>query len=88
MRIYTIGHSSRTRDELLQWLNQQAITDLVDVRRFPGSRKWPQYHRTALAEWLPQHGIDYHWMEGLGGRRSLKNPDVALFFDEAIIGGL
>ncbi|RMH34414.1 MAG: DUF488 domain-containing protein [Nitrospirae bacterium] len=88
MRIYTIGHSNRSKDEFLQLLNRHAITALVDVRRFPGSRKWPHYNRQVLAECLHQHGIDYHWMEALGGRRSRKDPNVAPFLDEAIIGGL
>ncbi|RMH34222.1 MAG: DUF488 domain-containing protein [Nitrospirae bacterium] len=88
MTIYTIGHSNRPKDEFLQLLDHHAIAALVDVRRFPGSRKWPQYHRTALAECLRQHGIDYHWMKTLGGRRSRKDPDVMPFLDEAIIGGL
>ena len=46
----------------------------MDVRRFPGSRRLPQFHSAALAEYLGANGIAYCWIESLGGRRRL-NPD-------------
>jgi hypothetical protein len=47
----------------------------VDIRSFPGSRKHPHFGRENLAATLPGHGIDYHWLEALGGRRHKKKTD-------------
>lgn len=49
-------------------LREHEITDLVDVRRFPSSRRLPQWNQDAIVEALPPD-IDYHWIESLGGRR-------------------
>jgi uncharacterized protein (DUF488 family) len=50
-------------------LTQHGIELLADVRRFPGSRKFPQFNRENLAASLNQAGIEYRWIEALGGRR-------------------
>ena len=68
-RIYTIGHSTRTLDELVTLLHEHGVTRLADIRRFPGSRRHPHFSREALEQSLPTHGIDYHHFEDLGGRR-------------------
>ena len=70
MDIYTIGHSNRQLDELVELLCEHEIALLVDVRRFPGSRGQPWFRRESLEVALPEAGIDYRWMEALGGRRS------------------
>lgn len=70
MDLYTIGHSNREFDVLVEMLSEHEVKLLVDVRRFPGSRRQPQFHRDALAAGLADAGIDYRWMEALGGRRS------------------
>jgi len=67
-RIYTIGHSSRDFDEMLAMLRANDVTCLVDVRRFPSSRKFPQWNQSAIIEALPA-SIEYRWLEKLGGRR-------------------
>ena len=73
-RIYTIGHSTRTLDELVALLAEHGATRLADIRRYPGSRRHPQFSRESLAEALPARGIEYVHFEDLGGRRNpLKN---------------
>ncbi|MEU9068549.1 DUF488 domain-containing protein [Streptomyces sp. NPDC048306] len=67
-RVYTIGHSTRGFDEVLEMLRGHDITCLVDVRSYPSSRKHPQWNRSAVAESLPSD-IGYRWIPQLGGRR-------------------
>lgn len=79
--LFTIGHSTRTFDELIAVLQAHAIQDLVDIRSFPLSRRLPHFNRESLEASLPTHGIQYVWMKDLGGRRkkSLEDsPNVAL----------
>jgi uncharacterized protein (DUF488 family) len=69
-RIYTIGHSTRTLDELVALLQEHGVTRLADVRRYPGSRRHPHFSRESLEVSLPATGvIDYVHFEDLGGRR-------------------
>jgi uncharacterized protein (DUF488 family) len=68
--IYTVGHSTRSSEELLALLREVAVERLADVRAFPSSRRHPQFNRDALAGWLGEAGIEYRHMPGLGGRRS------------------
>jgi uncharacterized protein (DUF488 family) len=68
--IYTVGHSTRSAEELLALLREAGVERLADVRAFPSSRRHPQFNRDALAAWLGEAGIDYRHMPGLGGRRS------------------
>jgi len=68
--VYTVGHSTRTAEEMLVLLREAAIELLVDVRAFPGSRRHPQFDRDALERWLPAAGIGYRHSRDLGGRRS------------------
>jgi uncharacterized protein (DUF488 family) len=70
MRVFTIGHGAREADELLACLRAAGVQTLVDVRRFPGSRRHPQFNREALAAALADAGIAYRHAEPLGGRRS------------------
>jgi uncharacterized protein (DUF488 family) len=72
--IWTIGHSTRPIDEFLCLLDEYRIETIADVRRFPGSRKHPQYGNEALAVTLAEHAIGYRWLEALGGRRR-ASPD-------------
>lgn len=77
--IFTIGHSTHPISEFISILQAHEIELVVDVRRFPGSRRWPQFHSDALKAALDQHGIAYVWIEALGGRRraTLSSPNVA-----------
>lgn len=70
MEIYTIGHSVHSQDTFISMLKEKDITYLADVRAFPGSRKFPQYKRSNMKEWLPEAGIEYDHYPLLGGRRT------------------
>jgi uncharacterized protein (DUF488 family) len=70
--LYTIGHSTRNLEELLSLLGECGVQLLVDVRRFPGSRRHPQFSRETLATALEASGIRYVHEEDLGGRRSVQ----------------
>jgi uncharacterized protein (DUF488 family) len=70
MRILTIGHGRRPIEELLAVLREAGAETLVDVRRFPGSRRNPQFNQPALAQSLGDAGIAYVHAVELGGRRS------------------
>jgi len=67
--IYTVGHSTRSAQQLLTLLRKAEIKLVADVRAFPSSRRYPQFNRDALAEWLTEAGLRYVHMPGLGGRR-------------------
>ena len=73
--IYTIGHSTRTLDELVAALRGHGITTLVDIRAFPMSRRLPHFNRESLEQELPKAGIAYVWMKELGGRRKKMRDD-------------
>jgi uncharacterized protein (DUF488 family) len=70
LTIFTIGHSNRSADTLIALLQDACVTLLVDVRSYPGSRRWPQFNREALAPVLEAAGIRYHHAPALGGRRA------------------
>jgi len=74
MRIWTIGHSTRGIDEFISLLEENEIKLLVDVRAWPGSKRYPQFNKDALAESLNAHGIRYEHFPELGGKRKSK-PD-------------
>src|SRR5437879_2699343 len=79
--LYTIGHSTRSLDELISVLRAHRIETLVDIRAFPMSRRLPHFDRENLEKTLADAGIRYVWMKELGGRRkkSLEDsPNVAL----------
>ncbi|APR81417.1 Hypothetical protein A7982_06766 [Minicystis rosea] len=71
MTLYTVGHGSRSLDELVDVLRAAEIGRLVDVRRYPGSRRHPHFARAELSESIPRAGILYDFRgDVLGGRRS------------------
>ena len=69
-RIWTIGHSTHPSDEFLALLEAHEIQAIADVRRFPASRRQPQFNRPTLERRLAQSKIGYRWFEALGGRRT------------------
>ena len=69
-KVWTVGHSTRSGEEFGQMVAAQGIEVLVDVRMFPGSRRYPQFNRAALAESLLRLGIEYKHEPRLGGRRA------------------
>jgi uncharacterized protein (DUF488 family) len=79
--LYTIGHSTRTLDELIEVLQAHSIQTLADIRSFPTSRRLPHFNRESLEKVLPQFAIQYVWMKTLGGRRKAireDSPNLAL----------
>ena len=72
--IWTIGHSTHSIEEFVKLLNAYEIKVLVDVRSFPGSRRYPQFNKNSLADFLAEHKIEYRHELLLGGRRQPK-PD-------------
>lgn len=67
--IFTIGHSTRTLEELTEALKAHHIQTLVDIRAFPMSRRLPYFNHDSLAQTLPAAGIEYISEKRLGGRR-------------------
>jgi uncharacterized protein (DUF488 family) len=70
MKVWTVGHGARTAEDFLLLLRSGGVQTLIDVRRFPGSRRHPQFNQTALAASLQDAGIEYRHEVELGGRRS------------------
>jgi uncharacterized protein (DUF488 family) len=77
MKIYTIGHSNRTLDQLIEMLQAQGIGCLVDVRSRPGSGRFPHFNKTVLEQASNRAGLRYVW-EGaaLGGQRPALPDDL------------
>lgn len=79
--LYTIGHSTRSLDDLIAALQAHDIKTLIDIRAFPMSRRLPHFNRESLEEALPTSGIAYVWEKRLGGRRKKtreNSPNIAL----------
>ncbi len=82
--LFTIGHSTRSLEELIEALRAHGVQRLVDIRSFPMSRRLPHFKRENLERELPQAGIEYLWMPALGGRRKkirADSPHTALRSD-------
>lgn len=68
--VHTVGHGSRSTEELVAILRSAAVTRVIDVRRFPASRRHPHFGDDSLRKSLPDLGLAYEWWgESLGGRR-------------------
>ena len=76
--IHTIGHGRRPVEELVESLREASVETLVDVRRFPSSRRNPQFNQATLAATLADAGIAYEHAAELGGLRT-KEPGEELF---------
>lgn len=74
--IFTVGHSTRTSQELLNLLRAHEVHELVDVRTIPRSRHNPQFNRVALSRSLRRVGIGYRHMAQLGGLRHAKRDSI------------
>ena len=68
-RIITVGHGTLPADDFVALLKGAGVTEVVDIRSYPGSRRNPQYGRDEMTRWLPDAGIAYTWIKDLGGRR-------------------
>ncbi|MEO6832146.1 MAG: DUF488 domain-containing protein [Chitinophagaceae bacterium] len=69
--IWTIGHSTHTLEDLVAMLQSFEIEMVVDVRSYPGSRRYPQFNKENLTISLPQNGLEYVHIQKLGGRRKV-----------------
>jgi len=79
--LHTIGHSTRTIDELIAALAAHQIQTVVDIRAFPMSRRLPQFNRDSLQQTLAAAGMHYLSMKALGGYRKKileESPNIAL----------
>ena len=72
--VWTIGHSTHSLEEFIAMLHSFNILMVVDIRSFPGSRKFPQFNKENLEVSLPENNINYVHIKKLGGRRKV-NPD-------------
>lgn len=70
--LWTIGHSNRQLGEFVDLLAEVSIEAVADVRRFPGSRRYPHFGREALDSALHDVGLEYRHLPQLGGRRSIS----------------
>ncbi len=82
VELFTIGHSNHSSAEFVELLQQHEISVVVDIRRFPGSRSFPQFNQEKLSATLRAGGIDYRWLEELGGRqprrKGFDSPNTGL----------
>jgi uncharacterized protein (DUF488 family) len=69
--LLTFGHGTATPEELVALMKNAGVEQVVDVRRFPGSRRNPGLSSDAMGTWLPGAGVDYLWEPHLGGRRRI-----------------
>jgi uncharacterized protein (DUF488 family) len=74
--VWTIGHSTRSIDEFIDLLLAYDIELVADVRRFPGSRRLPQFTTPAFESSLAERGIAYRWIAALGGRRRAERDSM------------
>lgn len=74
LSIWTLGHSTRSPEEFDELLRANKIEVLVDVRSFPGSRRYPQFNKPELSRRLDSIGLTYLHLPALGGRRR-PSPD-------------
>ena len=72
--VWTIGHSTRTLEKLIEMLHSFKIEMVADIRSYPGSRRYPQFNKESLEVSLPENNIQYVHLKKLGGRRKV-NPD-------------
>jgi uncharacterized protein (DUF488 family) len=88
--ILTVGHSTRAIEDFILLLRAHDVALVADVRRFPGSRRYPQFNKESLSRALGDAGIAYEHIESLGGRRAahpvsanggLRNPQFRSYAD-------
>ena len=83
----TIGHSTLSIEVFVRALRDNGCATLVDVRRFPGSRRHPQFGQEKLFASLAEAGIRGVWREALGGRRAARKDSVNLGWKNASFRG-
>jgi uncharacterized protein (DUF488 family) len=87
LKIWTIGHSTRSIEEFIALLKENHIRALADVRHFPGSRRYPHFGKAALEASLTKEQIEYvHFLELGGRRRPVPNSPNVFWRNEAFRG--
>ncbi len=78
--LFTLGHGTSSREELVALLHGAGVESVVDVRTAPGSRRNPDVARAEMARWLPDNGVGYRWERRPGGwrRDPEDSPDTGL----------
>lgn len=71
VQLLTVGHGNLSQAELAALLTEAGVATLVDVRRFPGSRRNPHFAADAMSEWVEEAGVHYFLEQRLGGRRRI-----------------
>lgn len=87
MRIFTIGHSTRSLEEFIDTLKHYKITELVDIRTIPKSRHNPQFNGPELAHALRNHHIGYRHQKNLGGLRHTHADSINTAWENASFRG-
>lgn len=80
LTITTVGHGTLDADAFAALLADAGVGRIVDVRSYPGSRRYPHFKRESMPQWLGDAGLGYQWLPALGGRRrpSPDSPNKAL----------
>ena len=87
LSVWTIGHSTRPMGEFVAALESFGIGALLDVRTYPGSRRYPQFNKLNLAASLAGVEIDYQHAPELGGRRRAKPESMNMAWRNEMFRG-
>jgi Uncharacterized conserved protein len=87
MTILTIGHSTHPIERFIEMLQANGVRHLIDVRRYPRSRRNPQFNLESLSKTLPAAGIQYTHMPGLGGMRKARPDSINTAWQNASFRG-
>jgi uncharacterized protein (DUF488 family) len=87
LKVWTIGHSTRSIDEFIGALRSFEIQTLADVRSFPGSRRYPQFNQENLRASLTEAGIGYIHLPDLGGRRRARSDSLNMAWQSKTFRG-
>jgi uncharacterized protein (DUF488 family) len=85
--IWTIGHSTRTIDHFIAMLQSFHIEQMMDIRSFPGSKRYPHFNKEVLEISLPANGINYIHVKDLGGRRPARADSINTGWHNAAFRG-
>jgi uncharacterized protein (DUF488 family) len=88
--IVTVGHGTLSTEQFTELLTGADVDVLVDIRRYPGSRRHSHFAAEAMGDWIPESGVAYTWIAALGGRRkptedqtnaAWRNPQFRAYAD-------
>jgi uncharacterized protein (DUF488 family) len=80
VELLTVGHGAQSAEKFATLVTSAGVECVVDIRRFPGSQRHPQFGHEEMGRWLPEADVAYRWEERLGGRRAHlpESPNVGL----------